>query len=49
MKYVQFKNYVAQIKKPEDMIDYFITNMSFNIKDKFVRSMTKAIFKAQNL
>ena len=49
MKYVEFKNYLTQIKKPEDIVDYFISNMNFNIKEKFMKAMQKAIYKAQNM
>jgi hypothetical protein len=49
MKYVEFKNYLTQIKKPEDIVDYFISNMSFNMKEKFMKAMQKAIYKAQNM
>lgn len=49
MKYVEFKNYLTQIKKPEDIVDYFISNMTFNMKEKFLKAMQKAIYKAQNM
>lgn len=49
MKYVEFKNYLTQIKKPEDIVDYFVSNMNFNMKDKFLKAMQKAIYKAQNM
>lgn len=49
MKYVEFKNYLTQIKKPEDIVDYFISNMNFNMKEKFLKAMQKAIYKAQNM
>ena len=31
------------------MVDYFISNISFNMKDKFVKAMQKAVYKAQNM
>jgi hypothetical protein len=49
MKYVEFKNYLTQIKKPEDIVDYFIANMNFNMKEKFLKAMQKAIYQAQNM
>ncbi len=49
MKYVEFKNYLTQIKKPEDIVDYFVSNMNFNMKDKFLKAMQRAICKAQNM
>ena len=49
MKYVEFKNYLTQIKKPQDLADYFISNMNFNMKDKFLKAMQKAIYKAQHM
>jgi hypothetical protein len=49
LKYVEFKNYMTQIKKPEDLITHFISNMNFSMKNKFISSMTKALFKMQNL
>ena len=49
MKYVEFKNYLSQIKKPEDIVDYFVANMNFNMKEKFLKAMQKAINKAQNI
>jgi hypothetical protein len=49
MKYVEFKDSLAQIKKPEDIVDYFVTNMNFNMKEKFLKAMQKATYKAQHM
>lgn len=49
MKYVEFKNYLTQIKKPEDIVDYFVTNMNFHMKEKFLKAMQKAVYKAQHM
>jgi hypothetical protein len=31
------------------LADYFISNMNFNMKDKFLKAMQKAIYKAQHM
>lgn len=49
MKYVEFKNYLTQIKKPEDIVDYFISNMNFSMKEKFLKAMQKAVYRAQHM
>jgi hypothetical protein len=30
-------------------VDYFVSNMNYNMKDKFLKAMQKAIYKAQHM